>query len=266
MMRDEGRRERRWGGVATSAARTRRRSANPAVEVLEGRQLLSVYLGPTTSRPVASRGAVFTVTVSGGGYETIHRMKGGQFKINLFATNPNSTLTITAQPRTARFANTSLKIGQLNVKTGLLGSINATAATLQGPMTALDSSVSSIQFGAIGRAATVDVNGNLGGLSVGQVELGPTGRIRVGGDLTGPVGGSIHLDGGQFIVGHDATGALSPANLLVEHGGILSVGHDLSGGINISGALIANTNGLVKVGNDLGGLTVGNGLTLDTGG
>src|SRR4051812_14838951 len=203
MIRDEGRRERRSSGDATTEARTRRRPANPAVEVLEGRQLLSVYTGPTSSRPVASRGAVFTVAVSGGGYETIRRMRGGQFAINLFATNPNSTLTITAQPRKARFANTALPIGQLNVKTGVIGAINASAADLLGPMTKLSGSVSTIQLNKIGRAATVDVAGDLGGLSAAQMDLGPTGLVHVGGDLTGPVGGSLHLDGGQFIVAQD---------------------------------------------------------------
>src|SRR4051812_40802891 len=137
MIRDEGRRQRRSSVDARPVARTRARTATPAVEALEGRQLLSVYTGPTASRPVGSRGTVFTVTVGGGGYETIRRMRGGQFAINLFATNPNSTLTITAQPRKARFSNTALPIGQLNVKTGVLGAINAGAADLLGPMTKL---------------------------------------------------------------------------------------------------------------------------------
>lgn len=97
----------------------------PVVEALEARQLLSVYTGPSSSRPIASNGSLFTLSVTGGGYQTVKRLKGGQIAINLFSTNPNSTLTITAQPRQAHFNTTQINIGKINVKTGLLGSIDA---------------------------------------------------------------------------------------------------------------------------------------------
>ncbi|WP_254053862.1 hypothetical protein [Singulisphaera sp. GP187] len=246
-------------------SRARRRSATPVVEALETRQLLSLYTGPSSTRPIASNGSLFTISVTGGGYQTVKRLKGGQFAINLFATNPNSALTITAQPRQAHFNTSQIKIGKIDVKTGLLGSIDAGAANLLGPMSALQGSVSSIQLGSIGRNATVDVSGDLGKLNAASVELGPTGRIHVGGNLTGSVGGSINLDGGRFVVDNDATGTFNPASLIVQHGGVFAVGHDLSGGFNVGGDIQANTNGLINIGHDLGGLTLGRGLSLQGG-
>src|SRR3954469_24389550 len=105
MIRDNGRRHRGSSGGVASPAGARRKAIAPAVEALEGRQLLSFYSGPTSSRPVFSRGTVFTVTVGGGGYETIRKLRHGQVGINLYATNPGSTLTITAQPRQGRFGD-----------------------------------------------------------------------------------------------------------------------------------------------------------------
>lgn len=266
MIRDEERRRHRASRVSAASSRWRRRTAVPAVEALEERQLLSAYTGPSSTRPVVSHGAVFTISVTGGGYETIKRLRHGELAINLFATNPSSTLNISAQARQARFSNTPLKIGQINVKTGLLGAIKAPAADLLGPMTPINDAVSSIEFNGIGPSATVDVAGNLGGLSAGSLELGPTGRVHVGGDLTGPLGGSVLLDGGSLIIDGNATGALQPGTLTVQHGGILAIGHDLEGGIKIAGPLDINTNGLVKVGHDLGGMNIAQGLTLDSGG
>lgn len=265
MIRDNGRPVRQSNIDPTSVSRARRRSAVPVVEALEARQLLSVYTGPSSSRPIASNGSLFTLSVTGGGYQTVKRLKGGQIAINLFSTNPNSTLTITAQPRQAHFNTTQINIGKINVKTGLLGSIEAEGANLLGPMTPLQGSVSSIQLASIGRNATVDVKGDLGELNVGSVELGPTGRIHVGGNLTGSVGGSINLDGGHFVIDNDATGTFNPASLVVQHGAVFAVGHDLAGGFNLSGDIQAKTNGLINIGHDLGGLTLGRGLSLQGG-
>jgi len=262
MIRDLG----RWSNRPPAATlRGRRKGAAPIVEALEARQLLSVYTGPTTSRPIASNGSLFTISVTGGGFQTVKRLKGGQLAINLFATNPESQVTITSQPLKAHFSNSPLEIGRINVKTGLLKSIDASAASLLGPMTPLKGSVSSIKFGEVGRNATIDVKGDLGELNAPRVELGPTGRIHVGGNLTGSVGGAITLDGGQFTVDHDVTGTFNPASLVVQRGGILAVGHDLKGGFNLEGGIEASSNGLIQVGHDLGGLTLGRGLTLQGG-
>ena len=79
----------------------------------------------------------------------------------------------------------------------------------------------------------------------------------VAGGLTGPLGGAILLDGGQLLIDGDTTGALQPGALAIEHGGVLAFGHNLVGGINIPGTFEIDSNGLLKVGNDLGGLTAG---------
>jgi hypothetical protein len=244
----------------------RQRAALPGVEALEGRQLLSIYTGPTSSRPIVSHGTVFTLSVTGGGYETVRRMRHGLYAINLYATNANSALSISAQARHTVYNNVPLPIGRINIKTGLLGSINAGAATLLGRMTPIDGSLSSLIFNAIGPNATVDVRGSVGDMETGGVTVGPTGHLNIAGDITGQVAGGWTIDGGHFSIGGDVTGALSPGSLTVEHGGILSVGHNVTGGINVGGGIDVSTNGQISIGNNLGGLTVGQDLDLNTGG
>ncbi|WP_406695261.1 hypothetical protein V5E97_29920 [Singulisphaera sp. Ch08] len=85
------------------------------------------------------------------------------------------------------------------------------------------------------------------------------------GNLTGSVGGSIKLDGGHFVIDNDATGTFNPSSLIVQHGGVFAVGHDLTGGFNLGGEIQANSNGLINIGHDLGGLTLGRGLSLQGG-
>jgi len=237
----------------------------PRVESLEERQLLSLYTGPSTTRPIASNGSMFTISVTGGGFQTVKRLKGGQLAINLYSTNANSQVVIDSQKLKAHFSNAQLDIARINVKTGQLGSITAGSANLLGPMTPLNNSVSAISFGTLGRNATVDVNGDLGELNVGLINLGPTGKVHVGGNLTGSLGGSIHLDGGRLVIDNDVTGTLNPSNLLVERGGILAVGHDVSGGIDLAGRLEARSNGLINIGHNLAGMKLGRGLSLQGG-
>lgn len=265
MNRDEGRRHHRSSSGSVTPSRARRRSTAPAVEGLEARELLSVYLGPSSSRSLISHGTVFTIAVSGGGYETVHHAGHGQVNLTLYATNPNSTLTITAQSRQAHFGNTPLKIGKLDIKTGLLGTITAPAAELMGRVTTIADSVTAIQLNSIGPNAQLNVSGNVGGLTAGAIALGPAGRVNIGGDLTGPLGGSVGIDGGQFLIDGSASGALQPSDLTIINDGILAVGGSLTGGVNVAGSVNIDSNGLLRVGGSMGGLNAG-GLNLDGGG
>lgn len=263
---DFERKQRRSSVAPGRAPRVRQRAALPEVESLEGRQLLSIYTGPTSSRPIVSHGTVFTLSVTGGGYETVKRMRHGLYAINLYATNASSALSISAQSRQTVYNNVPLPIGQINIKTGLLGSINAGAGTLLGRMTPIQGSLSSLIFNAIGPNARVDVEGSVGDMETGGVTVGPTGHVNIAGDITGQVAGGWTINGGQFNIGGDVTGSLSPGGLTVEHGGILSVGHNLTGGMNVAGTIAVSTNGQISIGNNLGGLTVGQDLDLNTGG
>jgi hypothetical protein len=266
MTRDTERRERR-----AEASLRLRRSPTLTIERLEERQLLSMWQGPTRSRPVYTGGAYYTVALTGPGYETVTPLASNHklLAINLFGTTQASNLSVSLMSARRGYKSGHLQIGQINVQSGQLGGVQAAgAADLVGSITPLNGSVSSLSFNSIGPKASIDIHGSLGGLSTtGGVNLGPTGKIQIDGDLTGPVAlGALALDGGQFAVGHDISGSFATGGLSIQQDGQLSVGHSLSGGINDSGDLDLTTNGAINIAQDLGGLTVGQNVNLDSGG
>ena len=253
MIRDERRRPRRPSKVSA-----------PAVESLETRQLLSFYSGPTASRPVFSKRAVSTVTVSGGGFETLRNLRNGQVAITLYGTGPSSTLSITEQTGRPHFQVVPLQVAKIDVKTGLLGAIQASGADLVGSVTPLNSSVSSLQFNSVGQNAKIDVHGGLNGLSLGGVDLGPNGHIHAGG-LGGTSSlGAVTLDGGTIAIDSDVGGMLNIGGLTIQRGGLLSIGHDVSGSIQ-AGNVTLSTNGQLVVGHDVSSLAVSQAMNLSGG-
>ncbi len=253
MIRDERRRTRRPSKVSA-----------PAVESLERRQLLSFYTGPTTSRPVFSKRAVSTVTVIGGGVETVRNLRNGQVAITLYGTGPSSTLLITQQTGRPHFQVAPLQVAEINVKTGLLGAIQASGADLVGSVTPLNNAVSSLQFNSVGQNAKIDVNGGLNGLSLGGVDLGPNGHIHAGG-LGGTSSlGAVTLDGGTIAIDSDVGGTLNIGSLTIQRGGLLSIGHDVSGSIQ-AGNVTLSTNGQFVVGHDVSSLAVSQAMNLSGG-
>jgi hypothetical protein len=298
--------------------RNRRRSASPlAIEPLEGRVLLSMYQGPTRSRPVFSNGAFYRVDLTGPGFATVTSVGSGhhqQFAINLVGTTTASVLSVSLMQARKGFSNahSALQISQINVRSGQLGSVLASgAADLVGSISPLNGSVSALQFNNIGPNAKIDVNGALGSLTTsGVVTLSPTGEIHVAGltgplvlggmildggqflidgGLTGPVTtgdvtieqggrfdvgsgitgaltlGNLTLDGGQFDVGQSVAGKFTASGMTLQDGGLLSVGQDLSGGLDVTGNLTAFSHSGVVIGNNLGGLNVGQAMTLNGG-
>jgi hypothetical protein len=227
---------RHWHSSAPGAVSSRaRRIVSPlAVEPLEGRLLLSLYQGPTRSRPVFSNGAVYQVTLTGPGFETVTPLGRGfrqQFAINLFGTTTASTLSVSLMRTRRGFnnAHSTLQIGRINVASGQLGGVQALgAADLVGSITPLNGSISTLQFNTIGPKATIDVKGGLGSLSAGGVTIGPTGHIDIG-SLGGPDSlGGLTLDGGQFTIDGDLTGPFNVGSVMIERGGQFKVGGNLS--------------------------------------
>ncbi len=226
MIRDERRRSRRPSKVSS-----------PAVESLEARQLLSFYTGPTASRPVFVNRSASTISVIGGGFETVRQLRNGQVAITLYGTSQSSTLSITSQTGRPHFKVASLQVAEIKVKTGLLGSIQAGEADLVGSVTPLNNAVSTLQFNSVGPNSRIDVNGGVTSLDVGVVDLGPTGHIHVGG-LTGASSlGSVTLDGGQFTIDSDVSGTLALGGLTVQGAGQFSIGQNVSGSLQNSGTL-----------------------------
>jgi hypothetical protein len=202
----------------------------------------------------------------------VHPAGGGSVDLIAFGTTVNSTITITqTQPR-YHFPNRQLLIHNLIVKTGQLGALVAAPVELTGVMTPLTASMGTLDVGALGPKAEVDIAGDLGGLDVGRIDLGPSGHVVVSADLnaagaasasgSSTLGsmtvGTMNLEGGRFAVGRDSLIPITVAgSLTISHDGQFSVGRDLGGSLTIDGSLILNSGGQIYVGRNLDGLTVG---------
>jgi len=199
---------------------------------------------------------MYRLTITGGGFERVGHTRGG-YQVNLLGTTANSTFSVTLVRALPHSRQHPLNITAINVESGQLGSIQAAGtANLTGPITPLGS-MSSIQFNSILGKAQINLSGNLGGLTAGSIDLGPTAGIRIGGSLTGPLqAGDITLDGGTLSIGGDATGAITANSVTIAHNGAFNVGRDVTAGIAIGGNLTLDTGGNLKVGRDLNGLTV----------
>ncbi len=243
------------------------RAMNPTVEPLESRRLLSgFYSGFSATRPVITPGGIDTLAISGPGFLKVNHLKGGAVGVVLLGTTGASTLTVTQTYQRPHKAASPLDIGSLTINSGVIGTINAGPAELNGPMTPL-LGANSLTFGTIGPAAQLDVTGALGSLSVGAVLLGSTGRVQIAGDLHQSLNlGSVSIDGGSFLIGQDLTGTLTIGNLNLSNSGSFVIGHNLGGGLAVTGNLDITSNGVFSVGNDLNGLSVSQAATIDTGG
>jgi hypothetical protein len=201
--------------------------------------------------------------------------------IGLFGTTQDSQVTISSLGAHAHESNSPLPIASINVHTRRLGSIQGlTTADIDGRITPLTGPIASLQFDAIGSAAQIDVNGNLGQLTVNRtVNLGKTGHINVTNDLTGAfsVTRDVALDGGQITVGRDLSGTVSiGGNLTVDDGGQFSVMRNLGGSAAspsssatagaTTGASTGSSSGPAAAPSGGGGATITGNLTLDSNG
>ena len=107
----------------------------------------------------------------------------------------------------------------MKIVSGQLGGLDASFCELSGKLTPLNNALNTLELGSIGPKAQIVVNGNVGTMSVAQVDLGPTGRVMITGqlnssdatsstssgtvtDLTGLMTiGNFRIDGGQFVIG-----------------------------------------------------------------
>ena len=271
MTRDSGSRRRgRLDGSIIACSRAERRLARtPVLESLEDRQLLSsFYAGPTPIRPVQGPGGMYTLTMTGPGFEKVKHLKGGAVAITAFGTTAQSSLDISLTRPRLHAQVASLPVASIRVASGTIGAITGGAATLLGPISPLNGQVNTLEFASLGANAQIDVGGSLGNLAVGSVNLGPGGHVKIGGDLgqSLAVSGSLAVNGGQFLIGHDLSGSLKAGSVVLVHGGAFVVGHDVTGSAQVGGDFDVNNGGVFAVGNNLGGLSVGRNLSLDTSG
>jgi hypothetical protein len=318
MRRDNGQQRRRSGVSSASQGARTRPSSSPAVESLEDRQLLSIYLGPTKSRPLFSGHAFYHITLTGPGFQTVSSLGSGIHRIigiNLTGTTSQSQLNITLQSTRSGFGtqNTALRIGRITVQSGQLGAINAAStANLIGAITPLKGGIQTFAFNSLSKNAQVNVLGDVGTFQVGSADLSANGLVHIGGGVTGQFNvGSLHVDGGkvlidhsaaglslgalrvehsgQFLIGGDVTGtsslgavdlnggrflishdvasgaAVTAGSLTIENAGQFVVGNNLNSVLQVAGSEKILSNGIFQVGKSLGGLSVGQDLTLDSG-
>lgn len=279
--------------ATTSNNRRRYSRIVPVPESLEGRQLLS-FLQPFGNKfeRVRSGGALDVISVSGPGQVFTKRLSRSTVAISLTGTTQDSQVTMSSLAARPGELNSPLQIGKILVQTGRLGSFTGTTtADLDGPLSPLTGPVTSLQFDALGPGAQININGNLGQITINRgIDLGPAGRINVSNDLTGSLAVSrdVTLAGGQIDIGRDMDGPVTiGGSLTINDGGQFSVTRNLgastaspttststtsaapasgSGGVTVGGNLNLDSDGKLTVGGNVSSLTVGGNLEASSGG
>ncbi len=252
-----------------------RRAVAPALECLEGRWLLSTYTGPSTVRTVQSSGGRFLIQVTGPG--VIKENSAGRSAIDLsaFGTTNATTISITQIRPRWHFPSQYLGLNNVKITSGQLGGLDASFCELNGKITALNNTLSTLELGSIGPKAQINVDGSVGTMTVSQVDLGPTGHVIIAGqlnssdstssttsggliDLTGLMTiGSFTINGGQFVIGEDSVAPISvTGNMTISRDGLFSIGRDMDNSLSINGNLVLDTGGQIFVGRNLNDLTV----------
>jgi hypothetical protein len=279
---------------------SRRRRHAPALEMLEGRRLLSTYTGPSAHRPILTPAGAFLVQVSGPGAVEVHHEAGGAIDLDVYGTTTNSTLTITqTQPR-YHAASQLLAIGNLRIRSGQLGGLSAMPVELEGRMTPLTGSVDTFEIGTIGPRAQVNIDGSVGVMSVSDIDLGPTGHVAIAGDintiaqgglptsstslipLVSPTStvngntiaqsepmtiGNITIDGGQFSIGRDSLESIAiNGNVAISRDGSFSIGRDQDGSFTVNGSVLLSSGGQLVIGRNLGSLAITGNLVVQPSG
>jgi len=241
------------------------------VESLEGRQLLSTFTGFTHVRNILTPAGIFSLQVTGPGVLKASPAGHGAINLNVLGTTTNSSLSITqVQPR-FHVVNNFLVIQNLTIKSGQIGNIQASPAELDGPMTLpmtpLTTSINTLQFGALGPNAQIDVNGSVGSMSVQNINLGPGGHVVIAGDLNSlTVTGSLLVNpGSRGIVVRGNLNGLTVNGIFQGQGTSaidLSVGLDLTNFTVLSGSsgLGSVRSANIAVGKDIVGLNIQHGV------
>src|SRR4051794_33403238 len=172
-------------GALTMFGKRGQRDMGLIVEPLESRQLLTSFTGFSHVRNIATASGVYSLQLSDQSVLKANAAGNGQIDVKLLGTTSSSTLTITLVRPRYHLPSNVLSIRNLTIKSGEIGSILAAPAQLDGTMTPLTSSVSTLDFGGLGPRAQIDVNGSVDAMNLGRVLLGPNGHVIIGGNLNG---------------------------------------------------------------------------------
>jgi hypothetical protein len=255
------------------SARARRDHTTPVPEPLEGRQLLSTYTGYSRVRNILTSSGIYNLQINGPGLLKPGPAGNGSIDLKVLGTSTDSSLSITQVRPRFHVPNRLLSIQNLTIRSGQIGSIVAGGVELDGAMTPVTTSLSTLQFGALGPAAQIDVAGGIGSMNLGAVALGPNGHVAIAGDLngSGQTGAmsidTMSIDGGRFFIGRDSLAPITIAgNLSLAKNGLFSIGRDQVGSLAVGGSLILDTGGQLMVGRNLTSLSVNGDLLVNPGG
>ena len=132
-------------------ARARHGATKPVLESLEGRQLLALFTGFSHVRHIPTNSGVYSLQIDGPGVLKTQPAGRGSFDVKVLGTTSASTLTITQVRPRFHVPNNLLSIDNLIIRSGQIGSILASPVELNGAMTALNSDVGALEFGALGQ-------------------------------------------------------------------------------------------------------------------
>jgi hypothetical protein len=265
--------------LRSRSARARRGTTKPVLETLEGRQLLAVFTGFAYVKHVLTPSGIYSLQIDGPGVLKTQPAGGGSFDVKVLGTTDASTLTITQVRPRFHVPNSLMLIDNLFIRSQQIGSVLASPVELDGEMTPLSSSVGSLEFGALGPGAQININGSVGAMEVGSVDLGPSGHVVITGDLnsafqslgqssstSGMMISSMNLAGGQFIIGGDSLEPISIAgDLSLSLNGLLAIGRDQTGTLSVGGSVSINSGGQISVGRNLTALIVGGNVLVNPG-
>jgi hypothetical protein len=140
-------------------------------------------------------------------------------------------------------------------------------------MTPLGSSVETLALGVIGPKAQVDINGSVGSLSVGNIDLGPTGHVSIAGDVnsieqSGPMTiGAVTIDGGRLSIGRDSLESIAiGGDVSITHDGKFSIGRDQAGSFTVNGSMVLSSGGQIVIGRNLASLAINGNLIVQPSG
>ncbi|WP_148593838.1 hypothetical protein [Aquisphaera giovannonii] len=238
---------------------------------------MTVFTGFSHVRHVATRQGVYSLSLDGPGVLKTSPAGRGAFDVTLLGTSQSSKLTIgLVRPRFHTEVGL-MSVRNLAVRTGQIGDIVADVASLGGRLTPLTSSVNTLDFGALGRAAQIDVAGSVASMRLGSIDLGPTGHVVIAGDVNGGAVDqalsssssstakvtpamtvqTFRLDGGRFLIGRDSSAPIVVnGDMALSHNGLFSVGRDQGALMTVHGSLVLDTGGVISVGRNLTSIKV----------
>jgi hypothetical protein len=253
------------------------------LEPLEGRQLLTTFTGFAHVRHIMTVAGIYSFQIGGPGLVRTAPAGNGAVDVKVVGTTTASTLTIDQIRPRFHVPNQLLSVRDLTIRSGQIGNIIANPVVLDGTLTPLSASVTTLSFGSLGPSAQIDVSGSVGTMTVGAIDLGPAGHVIIAGDLNGSSSSTststsstptpamsistLSIDGGRFVIGRDSLAPIAIAgDLRLAHNGLFSIGRDQVGTLSVGGSVILDSGGELIVGRNLKGMTVtGNVLVNPTG-